>query len=293
VAARSLEGIDVRFPADREELKRQVEANDLDAGLVLQEGFDRDVLSGASPPLNLYFSGESLASNRAVLAVTAVDMVRTVAGQPAPVAVLLDDVGDVAAVPIADRLAPLVILMALMLGGTFMPASSLVQEKERGTLLALVTTPAQMQDAMFAKGLLGIIAAALAGGVTLALNGGFGASPLALVLALLVAVVMTAEFGLMLGGVAKDMTSMYAIWKSAGILVFAPAIFFLFPGLPQWIAKLFPTYYFLAPIFEITASGAALAGVAADLAIGAGICVALLVPVVLIGRRMQGRLAIG
>ena len=111
-----------------------------------------------------------------------------------------------------------------------------------------------MTDAMVAKALSGIVAASLAGGVALALNGGFGGQPWAMVSALLVAVVMASEFGLILGGIAKDMTTMFAIWKSAGILVFAPAVFFLFPGLPQWIARLFPSYNFLGPIIGIVSA---------------------------------------
>lgn len=290
-AAQQLEGIDVLLLDDGDELKRQVERHDLDAGLILQPGFDEAVRNGSRPPLEIHFSGESLANNRAILAVATVDMVREVAGSPAPVTVAVEDVGDTTALPIADRLAPLIILMALLLGGTFMPAASLVQEKERGTLLAMVTTPAQMTDAMVAKALFGIVAASLAGGVALALNGGFGGQPWAMVSALLVAVVMASEFGLILGGIAKDMTTMFAIWKSAGILVFAPAVFFLFPGLPQWIARLFPSYYFLGPIFDITASGKGLDEVGGTLLIGVGVCVLLLLPVVAIGRRVEGTLA--
>ena len=290
-AAQQLEGVDVLLLEDSEELKRQVESHNLDAGMILQEGFDASVRSGSRPPLELHFSGESLANNRAMLAIAAVDLVREVAGSPAPVTVSVDDVGDTTALPLADRLTPLVILMALLLGGGFLPASSLVQEKERGTLLAVVTTPAAITDAMLAKGLFGIVAASLAGGVALAFNGGFGSQPLAMVAALLVAVVMAAEFGLLLGGIAKDMTTMYAIWKSAGILVFAPAVFFLFPSLPQWIAQIFPSYYFLGPIFEITTGGSGLRDVGGTLLIGVGVCALLLVPVIAVGRRMQTTLA--
>mgnify|MGYP000609170484 CR=1 FL=1 len=31
------------------------------------------------------------------------------------------------------------------------------------------------------------------------------------------------------------------------ILIFLPALFYVFPGLPSWIPQLFPTFYFLAP----------------------------------------------
>ena len=67
---------------DTEDLKTQVEANDLDAGLVLPPGFDDQVRSGSRPPLEFYVGGESLASNRIILAVTTIDLVREIEGTP-------------------------------------------------------------------------------------------------------------------------------------------------------------------------------------------------------------------
>ena len=68
-----MEGIQLTVLDDVEDLKRQVESNDLDAGLVLPAGFDDEVRSGARPPLEFYIGGESLASNRVILAVTTLD----------------------------------------------------------------------------------------------------------------------------------------------------------------------------------------------------------------------------
>ena len=56
-----MEGIKLTVLDDVDDLKRQVEANDLDAGLVLPAGFDDEVRSGERPPLEFYVGGESLA----------------------------------------------------------------------------------------------------------------------------------------------------------------------------------------------------------------------------------------
>ena len=52
-AVRDIEGIEVTFPESADRLKTLVEANDLDAGLILQPGFDAALRAGdrADPPV--------------------------------------------------------------------------------------------------------------------------------------------------------------------------------------------------------------------------------------------------
>ena len=127
--------------------------------------------------------------------------------------------------------------------------------------------------------------------VTLALNNAFAGRPLAMSLFLLVGAIMMAELGLMLGLWAKDISSMYTAVKAGGILVFLPVIFVLFPGLPQWVPRLVPTYYFLVPIYDLAVGGAAFGDVTVELAVAIAICVALLPVLVWVARRSERRLA--
>lgn len=290
-AVTELEGIEVTLIDSESRLKEMVEANDLDAGLVLQQGFDDAVRAGENPELQLFIGGQSLASNRVVLAVTAADLVRGVAGSPAPIEVVVTTIGGGEAVPILSRLLPLLVLFAMVIAGLFVPAASLVEEKEKGTLSAVLVTPAEVSEVMAAKGGLGFVLAIGAGLVTLALNNALGANALALVLVLVLAALMSVEFGLMLGSWAKDANTLFTVIKGAGILLYAPVIFFIWPGLPQWIAQIFPTYYYLLPLFEIAVKGATLADVGAEVAIGFAITALLLAPVFALGRRMETTLA--
>ena len=50
-----------------------------------------------------------------VLAVTTIDLVREVAGAPAPVEVITENVGEVQPIPIGDRMTPLIILFAVLM----------------------------------------------------------------------------------------------------------------------------------------------------------------------------------
>ena len=132
-AARDLDGVDVVLVDDVDALRDLVEVHDLDAGLVLPAGFDDALAAGRRPDLQFYISGESLASNRVVLAVTTVDLVRGVSGEEPPVAVVVTPIGDEDYVPIGDRLLPFTVLYAVMVAALFVPAATLVDEREKRT----------------------------------------------------------------------------------------------------------------------------------------------------------------
>jgi len=67
--------------------------------------------------------------------------------------------------------------------------------------------------------------------------------------------VMAAGLGLLMGLVLRDITTLFAVWKLGGILLFGPAFVYMFPQIPEWLGRLFPTYYVLQPIMEISQRG--------------------------------------
>jgi ABC-2 type transport system permease protein len=284
-------GIEVRRLDDSRELMRQVAAHDLDGGLVLAAGFDEAVRSGERPVLALYIAGESLASDRVILTVTALDLVREVEGRRAPVEVELVGADDAATLTMSQRLVPLLVLLALLVAGVFVTAFSFVEERERGTLAAVLVTPTSLGEMLVAKGLLGLLLAMVMTVVTLAMNRALGANPLALLLGLLVGATMAVLIGLLYGLVARDTKSLYTLFKSLNIILIGPVVFYLFPDWPQWIARLFPTYWFLDPIFEVTTHGAGLREVGGDLLVGLLVCAALAGVVAWLARRASGRAA--
>lgn len=290
VAADRLEGIEVTRVADPDELKKLVESHDFDAGLILRERFDDALRAGERPLLELYVAGESLASNRVILAVTAIELIREVEGSTPPVEVEVVSLGP-EELSVAQRTLPLIAIMAVAVAGAFVPAADLVQEKEDGTMTAVLVTPATITEFFGAKALMGVVLAVTTGLVTLALNDAFGSDPLAMALVLVVAAIMMSELGLILGSWAPDQNAMFAAWKTGAILIVFPVVFYLFPGLPQWIGRLGPTFYFLDPLFELAIEGGRLGDVALNLAIGLGFCVALLPVVAWSGRRLEQRLA--
>ena len=282
-----LEDIEVTLLESVSELKQRVEGNDFDAGLVLKDGFDAAVRSGRKPLLEFYIAGESLASDRIVLAVTTLDVVRQVEGKVPPVEVEVDTLGEEEALSLSIRLLPMVILFALLIAGMFVTAFSLVDEREKKTLDAVLVTPVKLSEMLAAKAGLGFILAVLMAYVTMLLNGAQGSQPAALFVALIIAGLMSAEFGLIYGTVAKDSRTLFTMMKTLNVFLLAPVIFYIFPDWPQWIAKIFPTYWLINPIFEIAVKNANLTEVGFELGIAIGICVLLVIPIVALKQRMQ------
>ena len=68
--------------------------------------------------------------------------------------------------------------------------------------------------------------------------------------------------------------------KGLGIFLYAPALVYMFPEIPAWIGKIFPTYYIIQPVMDIIQDGAGwmdvlpnlgiLAALTATLAVGVG-----------------------
>jgi len=90
-----------------------------------------------------------------------------------------------------------------------------------------------------------------------------------------------AAFGIMLGTLTKDISVLFATVKAIGVLLYAPAFLYLFPDLPQWIGRIFPTYYIVQPVFEITQQGGTWPDVAFEVLVSSGL-LAVLVGLVLV-----------
>ncbi|MCP4358887.1 MAG: ABC transporter permease [Chloroflexi bacterium] len=246
-------------------LKEAVGNGVVDMGVVLPADFDEAVRSGTETEISAYIWGESLLRNRAIVGFAFARLIRDVAGQEAPVNIVTRTLRDEDFVSWEDRILPLIVLMMIILGGSMIPATSLVDEKQKRTLNALNITPASLGEVFAAKALMGIIVSSVMAVVVLLLNRAFGGQPALLIFVLLLGAVSASLFGILLGAFVKDINTLFAVFKGIGILLYAPAIIALFPTIPQWIAKIFPTYYIVQPVIEIVQQGATLADVAPKL----------------------------
>ncbi len=270
----ALDYLTVREYDSAEVLKADVERGALDMGLVLPAGFDAGLQSQAGTDLDLYIWGESLLKNRTLLGVTLIREIIDLAGREIPVRTVTNLLGDEVNVPWDVRLFPFVVIITIILGGMMVPATSLVEEKQKGTLTALTITPVSLGEVLVAKGVAGVLISLFMGLVILGLNRAFGTQPGLLVLVVSLSAILAAAFGVILGSLLKDINTLFTAMKSMGIFLYAPAIVYLFPQIPEWVARLFPTYYMLGPIVELSLNNAGWAEIATDVYILCGLIVA-------------------
>jgi ABC-2 type transport system permease protein len=261
---------------DSETLRADVERGALDMGIILPQNFDRQLQSDANPSLDVLVWGESLLKHRTVLAVALVRQLIDVAGREIPVQTELILLGEEANIPWDVRLFPLIVIVTIFLGGFMVPATSLVEEKTKRTYRALLTTPASLADVLTAKGITGVLLALFSGTLILYINSAFGAQPALLLVVMTFSAIFAAAGGIIMGVLVKDISTLFTMMKSIGIFLYAPAFILMFPEVPQWIGRLFPTYYMLNPIIELTMNNAAWGDIALDVFILIALTIALI-----------------
>ena len=289
VMAQGLDSIDTSEYESTEDLIKATESGAVDIGIVLPVGFDNTVTQGETVPIEAYIWGESLAKDRITLPVTIADLVRELAGQEVPVEIESITLGEEAGTPWNERLLPFLILMGIFFGGLMLPSTSLIEEKQKKTLEALVISPASIGEIFVAKGTLGITLSIFMGVAILLLNQAFGSNTLLLIGVLALGAVMAVEIGLICGVFIKDITTLFTVWKSGGIFLFGPAFIYMFPQIPEWIARIFPTYYALQPVVSLSLEGGGWSSIALNVFVLIGIDVLFLIPVTLAARRLAQR----
>jgi ABC-2 type transport system permease protein len=273
---KGLETVNVNEYSTIDALKTSVERGSLDMGVVLPAGLDETLAAGERITIESFVWGSSPEQDRALLRTSLMEAFRELIGDEPFLEVELVTVGAEDYVPWKDRLLPFLVLMAVFLGGAFLPAGAMIEEKERGTLRALMATPATLGEIMLAKGIIGVIVSLFMGVVILLLNSALSGQILLLLLVLGLGGVMASEIGLISGVLLEDITSLFAIWKAGGILLFAPGFVYLFPQIPQWVGKIIPTYYYIAPVVNITQDQAGWSGISSNVFILIGIDLALI-----------------
>jgi ABC-2 type transport system permease protein len=257
---------------------------------LIEEIERRETAPGEGPvKLDVFINGDSPLKNRTIAAAALLDILRQAIDTEAEVDFRQVQLGRERPLTIIELLLPLVVLVAVLFGGLLLPAAFLIQEKEKKTLVALLATPVSLLEVIAAFGILGAGVAMLMGLVVLALNVGLN-QPVLLLAALAGGSILMAEWGLAAGLLLKDLNSLFANLKLLGLFFYAPAIIFLFPGIPQWVAQVFPTYYIVNPVFRVSVFGEGWAEVGWQLLVLLGLIVVSAFPLVLLAKRAAASL---
>ncbi len=286
-SAQELDSITTKVYDSLTVLKQATSSGAVDIGIALPDNFDDAVTQGEAVTIEGYIWGESLAKNRTIISVTIANLVRELAGQEVPVDIESVTLGEEASVPWNERLLPFLVLMGVFFSGLMLPSTSLIEEKQKKTLEAMVITPASIGDIFISKAILGIVLSTFLGIAILVLNNAFGAHSLLLVMVLFFGAIMAVELGLIFGALIKDITTLFTVWKSGGIFLFAPVFIYMFPQIPEWIGKIFPTYYALQPVVELSLQGGGWSDISINFFILIGIDLALVGVIMLVLKKSR------
>lgn len=225
---------------------------------VLQGEYDAGLIITSSGP-KVVISGESLLNERITIAATLVNVYRESAGVQDVVTVNTNVIGT-EEYSLQARLIPFMVIMATIIGGLIISAS-LIEEREKKTLNAVLVTPITPLEVILAKTLFGLFLGLILGVLMLVLSNAFIGGIHLVLFFLVLGTLFTVGLGLIAGVVMKDITDLIARMKIFNIVLLFPALVLFFPRIPQWIGKFFPTYYFIHPILAITQDGATWADV--------------------------------
>ena len=267
------------------ELRQAVKRGTVDIGMVLPPDFDNAVTQGLEADVTAYIWGEGQIEDFGILEINVFGMLQQLAGREAPVNIETITLGEGAGIPWNERLLPFIVIMAVVLASVMLPAMAVVNEKEKKTLTALAVTPATLGEIFISKGVIGAVLSLFMGVFILVINNAFGLHPLLLVMVLGLGAVMGTIVGLTGGALLKDTNSLLALYKIAGILLYAPALVYMFPQIPEWAGRIFPTYYVIEPIVELVQRGGSWPDIAVNVFVLVGLIVLLAVILSLVLQR--------
>lgn len=236
-------GDGLRFAATSspEALRTGVEEGAYLAGVVLPAG---------AGPVAVIFAASTPEESRQAVQTLITTLLTALSGTPPAVVLAAEVLGpDLAGrqVPPRDRLRPMLALLIVMVE-TMGLATLISQEREAGTLRALLVTPVRRRELFTAKALAGTVLALGQAALFMALVGGLAAQPLPVLAALALGAVMVTGLAFVLATLGRDMLSVMA-WSVVVLVVLTiPAYGVLFPGSVSGWVQLVPSYYLVRAV---------------------------------------------
>ena len=215
------EGLEFEDFTSEEELRQAVIDGKVIAGISLPADTVGRLVGGERPTVNVFFAADTPQETKGAIEAVIQELGYRMTGQSLAIEVSEEVLGpDLAGMPLPprDRLRPL--LAALLIMVETMGLATLISEEiERGTIHALLVTPATASDVLTAKGIAGISLAFGQAALFMAIVGGLNRQPLLVLTALFLGAVLVIAAGFIIGAVAKDILSVLA-WSLPVIILF-------------------------------------------------------------------------
>lgn len=245
-----------------EELQARVQ-DDAIGGLVLPKYFDAEIEGGGQPDLTIYTNnlrdGVGATNFRRLIE----GQLHIFAGHELPVDVQTFDVSageqDIS-FHLPDYLLILVLVMALVLAGTSIVSSLLVEEKESQTIQAILVMPVSLAEIAFSKTLVGLFYSFAISTILIVIGQGWRGNWGLTILTVMLGALLMVAVGLLLGSIIRT-SSQLNIW--AGLVTLTLMVpswfwppFFTLPAPMRFIFRFVPAYY-LADALRLTLAGEA------------------------------------
>lgn len=232
--------------------------------------FDRDLGQDQFPRLDLAVD-ESYRGQVAVVREAIRAALREQAGQEIPADIRVDKVREFTGAPRKTLLPIWVVFTAL--GALMVTASTLVEEKEKRTLSAILAAPVELWEVLAGKILAGFFLADLASILVLALNGGFTSAWLAQLLLVSLGCAVFAVVGTLVGLSVRSQATANAVLSGIYLLLFVPVALADVSQAMFQVARWLPTYYLQTALNQTILGGAGWGEVGTALEILAGTAV--------------------
>jgi len=232
--------LDIEYFDDPSALYDAVSKGEYDGGLIVGEY------------TKLYMSGNSLLNERVAIQSTVSSALSEISGKSKALIVESVILGE-EEYSLKVRIIPFLLIFSVVIAG-FIISSSLVEEREKKTINALLVSPASPLEVIISKSIYGLFLGIVLSAIVLIMNNALS-EPLILFF-LFLGTVFTVGIGLLGGAVMDNITDLIARMKIFNIFLQFPALVILFPQIPQWIGKFFPTYYFIDPVLRLSQGSA-------------------------------------
>ena len=284
--------LDTRFFEDEAALRNAAEIGVVSVGIVIPADFDTALTSAAGADMTRYVWNEAPGDDQLVISSALQRAYVDVAEVELPISLESNQLGEANVLTWTQRLLPLLIVATIVMGGMLLPAAALVDEKVNRTLIGLTVTPTTLLEVYISKAIVGIVISVVMAVVVLVINDAFGNNGPLLVMVLAFGSIAASIFGVLLGTFVKSVNGLLAVTKALGFVLFLPGILAIFPEVPAWISQIFPTYYIMNPVIEVSQNNASLGDIGGQIAILAAITGAMIIYLVTVFERQQQRLTL-
>ena len=235
-----------------DDLFNSVESGTIDMGIILPEAFDSLISENRNSTLTIYFWGNTSLIKRTHLTNTFSHAIKTISNRNFPIRLSPRYLNKVKAKPWFNRMLPLLVILAIMMSGLLIPSTSMVNEKQKGTIDALIVTPVSYYEIQLSKTLYGFFLSVIMGIVILLINSALPEKWGLFLIVLSLGSLLASTVGSLFGYAGKNILSVMNLIKSLMMIFYAPAILNFFVSIPDWIQKIFPTYYIYGPLIKLS-----------------------------------------